>query len=245
MYEDPRDYRELDEWSDTDNADQYWAPFPVEVGDDYVPDCCVSMLAIDEAVVVVDSCWGDTQAWRVRNGPEFHCDPDSDRMLYRSCRIISTLDTSVRETGVTVCLADISVDSDFCPSVKLLVPQGCQDRTVLNDYCAPVLRKGLRESRVLPSISADAACGMVSGILASVAGVMLSEGEVRIDIIKLNKIHRRPGFEGWAIVCWPCLTLLNMMLKTDWDPGGRSAQTKTMGRISLAIFGFYGWLNGI
>ena len=70
----------------------------------------------------------------------------------------------------------------FGPSVKFLAPQRCRDRTVLNDYCAPVLGKCLRKSGVLPSISADAACGMVSGTLASGAGVMLSGGEVRIDL---------------------------------------------------------------
>ena len=147
------------------------------------------------------------------------------------CRpwILSTRDTSVRETGVTMFLTDISADIDSGPSVKFLAPQGCRDRIVLNDYCAPDLGKGIRESGILPSISADAACGMVSGILASVAGVMLTEGEVRIDIIELRDVHRRPGLdrtlggqapEGWVIVCWPCLTLLNALLKTDWDPEG-------------------------
>ena len=77
-----------------------------------------------------------------------------------------------------MCLTDISGDIDSGLSVKFLAPQWCRDRTVLNDYCAPDLGKGLRESGVRPSISADAACGMVSGTLASVAGVMLSEGEV-------------------------------------------------------------------
>ena len=105
-YDDPRDYREWDDWSDTDNAEQYWAPFPAEVGDDFVLTCCASVLAVDEAVIVRDSCSGDPRAWRVRNGPEFRCDPDSDRMLCRTW-IPSTLDTSLRETGVTVCVSDI------------------------------------------------------------------------------------------------------------------------------------------
>ena len=69
VYDDPRDYREWDEWSDTDNAEQYWAPFLAEVGDDSIPDCCASMLAMDEAVIVMDSCSGDTRARRVRNVP--------------------------------------------------------------------------------------------------------------------------------------------------------------------------------
>ena len=65
---------------------------------------------------------------------------------------------------------------------------------------------------------------MVSRILASVAGVMLTEREVQIDIIELRDFHRWPGFyrtlggqapEEWAVVCWPCLTLLNVLLKTD------------------------------
>ena len=128
-----------------------------------------------------------------------------------------------------MCLTDISADIDSGPSMKFLAPQWCRDRTVLNDYCAPDLGKGLQESGVLPSISADAVCTMVCGILASVAGVMLTEGEVRIDIIELRDFQRRPGFdqtlggqapEGWAVVCWPRLTLLNVLLKTDWDPGG-------------------------
>ena len=76
MYDDPRDYREWYEWSDTDNTKQYGAPFHAEVGDDSIPDCCASMLAIDEAVIVMDSCSGDTRTRRVLNGPEFRYDPD-------------------------------------------------------------------------------------------------------------------------------------------------------------------------
>ena len=192
--DDPRDYREWDEWSDADNAEQYWAPFPAEVGDDSIPNCCASILPVDEAVIVMDSCSGDTQVRRVRNGSEFRYGPDSDKRLCRPW-IPSTLDTSVKEMGVTVCLTDISVNIDSALSVKFLAPQWCRDRTVVTDYCAPVLGEGLRESGVLPSISAEAACGMVSGTLASVAGVMLSEGEVRIDIIELRNFHRRPGFD--------------------------------------------------
>ena len=92
MYDDPRDYREWKEWSDTDNAEQYWAPFPADMGDDSIPNCGASMLAMDEAVIVMDSCSGDTRAQRVRKGQEFRCDPDSDRMLCRLW-IPSTLDT--------------------------------------------------------------------------------------------------------------------------------------------------------
>ena len=52
---------------------------------------------------------------------------------------------------------------------------------------------------VLPSMSADVACGMVSGTLASGTSVMLSGGEVRIDLIEL----RRPGFtERWVDMLW-------------------------------------------
>ena len=43
-YDDPRDYREWDDWSDTDNVEQYWAPFPAEVGEDSVLTSCASML---------------------------------------------------------------------------------------------------------------------------------------------------------------------------------------------------------
>ena len=168
--------------------------------------------------------------------------------------IPSALDTSVRETGVTTCLLDISADIDSGPNVSFLVPQRCRGRTVLSEYCAPDLEKCLGESGILPSVSADVACSMVSGTLASGADVMLSGGEVRIDLIELREFHCRPGFgrtlgghapEGWAVVCWPRLTLLNVLSRTDWDPGGRSAQIETMGTISLVIFGFRVWLNGI
>ena len=103
-------------------------------------------------------------------------------------------------------------------------------------------------------MSADVDCGMVSGTLASGAGVMLSGDEVRIDLIELRDFHRRPGFdrtlgghapEGWAIVCWPRLTLLNSLSRTDWDPGGRYAQAETMGTITLVIFDFHIRQNGI
>ena len=82
-YDDPRDYREWDHWSDTGNAKQYWAPFPAEAGGDSVLTSCASVLAVDEAVIVTDSCLGDPRARRVLNGPEFRCDPDSDRMRCR------------------------------------------------------------------------------------------------------------------------------------------------------------------
>ena len=98
--------------------------------------------------------------------------------------IPSILDTSLRETGVTMCLSDISADIDSGPNVSFLAPQQCRDRTVLNDYCAPDLGECLRESGVLPTVSADVTCGMVSGTLTSGAGVMLSGGEVRIDLIE-------------------------------------------------------------
>ena len=101
-YDDPRDIREWDDWSDNESAEQYWAPFPAEVGGDSVLTCCVSVLAVDEAVIITDSCSGDPRARRALNSPEFRCDPDSDRMLCRQW-IPSALDTSVRETGVTVC----------------------------------------------------------------------------------------------------------------------------------------------
>ena len=225
------------------------------MGDDSVLTRCALVLAVDEAVIATDSCSGDPRARRVLDVTEFRCDPDSDRMLCWPW-IPSALDTSVRETGVTLCLSDILADFDSGAKVSFLAPQRCRGRTILNDYCAPDIGECLQGSRVLPSVSADVACGMVSGTLAS--GVMLSGGEVRIDLIELRDFHYRPGFdrtlgdsyhspEGWAVVCWPRLTLMNGLSRTDWDPGGggRYAQAETMGTISLVIFGFRIWLNGI
>ena len=40
----------------------YGAPFPAEVGDDSIRICCAWMLAMVEAVIVMDSCSGDTRA---------------------------------------------------------------------------------------------------------------------------------------------------------------------------------------
>ena len=57
-YDDPCDYREWDDWGDTDNVEQYWAPFPAEVGDDSVLTGCASVLTVDESVIATDSCSG-------------------------------------------------------------------------------------------------------------------------------------------------------------------------------------------
>ena len=35
--------------------------------------------------------------------------------------------------------------------------------------------------------------------------------------------------EGWAVVCWPRWTLLNVLLKTDWDPGGSICTSRNNG----------------
>ena len=107
-YDDPRNYCE-DDSSDTDNVEQYWAPFPAEVGDDSVLTRCALVLAVDETVIATESCLWDPRARRVPDGPKFYCDPDSDRVLCRLW-ILFVLDTSVRETGVTICLLDISAD---------------------------------------------------------------------------------------------------------------------------------------
>ena len=89
-------------------------------------------------MIATDSCSGDPCARRVLNGPEFRCDPDSDRMLCRQW-IPSAMDTSVRETGVTVCLLDIPADIDSNSHMSFLAPQRSWNRTVLNDYCTPDL----------------------------------------------------------------------------------------------------------
>ena len=89
---------------------------------------------MDEAVIVMDSCLGDTWVRRVRNGPEFCCDPDSDRMLCRTW-IPSTMDMSVREVGVTVCLMDISADIDSGTSVIFLAHQWCRPSGVGITQC--------------------------------------------------------------------------------------------------------------
>ena len=66
-YDDPHDYREWDDWSDTDNAEQ---PFPSR-SDDSVLTSCASVLAVDEAVIATDSCSGDPRARSVLDGLEF------------------------------------------------------------------------------------------------------------------------------------------------------------------------------
>ena len=79
----------------------------------------------------------------------------------------STLDTSVREMGVTVRLSDIPADINSDSHISFI--------PVLNDFCTPDLGKYLRESGVLPFMLANVACGMFSRTLASGAGVMLSD----------------------------------------------------------------------
>ena len=219
-YDDPRDYREWDDWSDADNDEQYWGPFPEEGGGDSILTSCAPVLAVDETAIVADSYSGDPQTRSLLNGPEFHCNPDSDRMLGRQWFHLA-LDTLVRETGVTVRSLDIPADINSDSHISFI--------PVLHDYCTPDLGKYLQESGVLPFMSADVACGMYSGTLASGTGVVLSEGEVWIDFIELRDIRRRPDFgqalrnhvpDSWAVVCWPRWTWLNDLSRTDWDPVG-------------------------
>ena len=83
----------------------------------------------------MNSCSGNPQARRFLNGPEFRYDPDLDRMLGRQW-FHSALDTSVRETGVTVRLSDIPADINSDSHISFI--------PVLHDYCT--LGKYLRES---------------------------------------------------------------------------------------------------
>ena len=134
--------------------------FPAEVGGDSVLTCCESVLAVDEAVIVIDSCSGHPRARKVLNRPKFRCDPDSDRMLCRQW-IPSALDTSVRETGVIVCLLDIPAVSGSHSAERLLhtrpreVPPGV--RSSANYVFGPILpdssRRGLFSERfgLMPS----------------------------------------------------------------------------------------------
>ena len=89
-YDDPRDYREWDDWSEREDTAGYFYLFRDKVEDDYV----VPALDSNEAVIARDGSSGNLVPPQAHDSPEFSYSPGSGEVLHQP-QIPSGLDMSV------------------------------------------------------------------------------------------------------------------------------------------------------
>ena len=131
-YDEPRVYREWDDWSDLEDTAGYYDIFPGKVEDDSV----VPALDSNETVITVDGSSGNLVPPQAHGGPELSCSPGSGEMLHQP-QIHSGLDMPGRELGDALCFLDHSADIDPGPEVCFLRTPRCRVHAVLQPLLSP------------------------------------------------------------------------------------------------------------